>query len=143
MISKTSRHALKALTVLAELDEGAYAGSSSIAKEIGAPPNYLGKLLQSLSHNGIVYSQKGLGGGFCLARSADKISLYDVIDLIERLSAWPECIMGRIRCSKDSPCAVHERWKEVRDSYTLFLRETTIADLIEGAIHVTDDNSHE
>ena len=46
MFTKTSLHAIRAFMVLAELPEGTHAGAAAIAKEIGAPQNYLGKLLQ-------------------------------------------------------------------------------------------------
>ena len=129
MISQTAKHALGALTVLAELHEGQFAGAGEIAGDIDAPRNYLGKLLQTLAGEGLVESQKGKGGGFRLARSPASISLIEVVEPIDRVSRWSDCFLGRRRCSNDSPCAVHDRWAEVRDVYLDFLRETTIADL--------------
>lgn len=129
MISQTAKHALAALTVLAELPEGQYAGAGEIAGDIDAPRNYLGKLLQTLAGEGLVESQKGKGGGFRLARNPASISVIEVVDPIDRVSRWSDCFLGRGRCSDDSPCAVHDRWAEVRDVYLDFLRETTIADL--------------
>jgi Rrf2 family protein len=129
MISQTAKHALAALTALAELPEGQYAGAGEIAGEIDAPGNYLGKLLQTLAGEGLVQSQKGKGGGFRLARSPASISLIEVVEPIDRVSRWSDCFLGRGRCSKDSPCVVHDQWAKVRDVYLSFLRETTIADL--------------
>lgn len=130
MISKTAVHALTALTVLAELPDGSYIGAGDIADEIDAPRNYLGKLLKNLSDSGVVESQKGKGGGFRLARGAETISLYEVVETIERVSRWSGCFLGRNRCSDQSPCAVHAGWKKVRESYFEFLEETSIADLV-------------
>jgi Rrf2 family protein len=123
-------HAVRALVVLARLPQGEYAGAAHIADAIDAPPNYLGKLLQSLLHEGLVRSQKGLGGGFCLARPPRKISLFDVVDPIEHFGRWSGCIVGRPVCSDDHPCAVHNRWKKVRTAYLALLQRTTIADLV-------------
>lgn len=129
MISQTAKHTLAALTVLAELPEGQYAGAAEIASDIDAPRNYLGKLLQTLAGEGLLESQKGKGGGFRLARSPASISLIAVVEPIDRVSRWSDCFLGRGRCSHDRPCAVHDRWAEVRDVYLDFLRQTTIADL--------------
>jgi Rrf2 family protein len=115
---------------LAQVPEGTYAGAAAIAKEINAPQNYLGKLLQSLSREGLVQSQKGLGGGFRLARPAQSISLLEVVEPIEHISRWSGCILGRSQCSDESPCAIHHRWKQVRDAYLRLLKQTTIADLV-------------
>src|SRR5581483_10921319 len=115
---------------LAQLPEGAYAGAAKVAEEIGAPPNYLGKLLQTLAGAGLVRSPKGLGGGFRLDRPAADISLLDVVDPIEHLSRWSECVLGRSQCSEHNPCALHERWKKVRAAYLTMLEQTSVADLV-------------
>lgn len=129
MLSKTALHALHAVAQLAELPEGQFRGASSIAEEIGAPANYLGKLLQSLVQEGIVFSQKGIGGGFRLARRASEVTLYDVVEPIDHISKWSGCFMGRKTCSPESPCAMHLRWATVRDEYFSMLREASIADI--------------
>jgi Rrf2 family transcriptional regulator, iron-sulfur cluster assembly transcription factor len=130
VITKTGMHAVRAVTALARLPEGAYAGAARVAREIGAPQNYLGKLLQTLAHEGLLKSQKGLGGGFRLARDARRISMLDVLDPIERIGRWSGCIIGRPVCSDEHACAIHERWKKVRVAYLELLRRTSIADLV-------------
>lgn len=129
MLSKTAVHALSAVAALAELPEGEYAGAADIAGRIGAPRNYLGKLLKTLADEGLLESQKGKGGGFRLAREASRVSVFDVVEPIDHVSRWSGCFMGHIRCSDGSPCAVHARWGRVRDEYLQFLRETSVADL--------------
>jgi Rrf2 family protein len=130
MITKTGLHAVRAMVALARLPVGTYAGAAAIAKEIQAPQNYLGKLLQVLSREKLVQSQKGLGGGFRLARDPRDISLLDVVEPIEHISRWSGCILGRPECSDEAPCAIHERWKSVRNAYLRMLRQTTIAELV-------------
>jgi len=134
MISKTGIHALLALSNLAELKPGAYAGATQLADRIGAPRNYLGKLLKQLAEQGLLESQKGYGGGFRLARSADKITIYDVLEPIEKVSKWNGCFLGRSRCSDKSPCAVHNRWSTVRADYLDFLHNTTIAEVADNGV---------
>jgi Rrf2 family protein len=130
MLTKTGLHAVRALVALAKLPEGAYAGAARVAQDIGAPQNYLGKLLKALAAEGLVESQKGLGGGFRLARDPRAISLLDVVEPIEHVSRWSGCILGRSECSEVEPCAIHHRWKAVRDAYLKMLERTTIAELL-------------
>ena len=129
MISKTGIHAVTALIALAKLDPTQYVGAGDVADQVGAPRNYLGKLLKTLADQGLLESQKGKGGGFRLARHPADVSLYDVVEPIERVSRWNGCFLGQGLCSDDTPCTVHQRWKRVRDPYLQFLRETTLADL--------------
>jgi Rrf2 family protein len=137
MLTKTGLHAVRALVALARLPDDVYAGSAKVAQEIGAPQNYLGKLLKTLADAGLVESQKGLGGGFRLARDPRNISLLDVVEPIEHVSRWSGCILGRSECSEVDPCAIHNRWKAVRQAYLQMLERTTIAELVakgEGAM---------
>jgi len=111
------------------LPPGAYLGTAELAEHIDAPRNYLGKLLKTLATHGLLDSQKGKGGGFRLARPPDAVSLFDVMEPIEHVSRWDGCFLGQSRCSADAPCAMHSRWRDVRDTYLQFLRQTTLADV--------------
>ncbi|MFO0930067.1 MAG: Rrf2 family transcriptional regulator [Gemmataceae bacterium] len=133
MLSKSGIHAVRAMVALARLPDGTYAGAAAIAQDIGAPQNYLGKLLRLLADEGLVESQKGLGGGFRLAREASRITLLDVVEPIDHLSRWSSCMLGLSACSDAAPCAMHERWKAVRTTYLQMLQQTTLAELIAGA----------
>ena len=135
MLSRSGVHAVRALVVLAELPPGEYRGAVAIANQTGAPKNYLGKLLQLLSRRGLVESQKGLGGGFRLARAPENISLFDVIDAIEDTSRWSECILGNPSCSDSNPCSVHTRWGPVRDAYLDLIKSTKIVDLVPNSVN--------
>jgi len=134
MISRTAAHAITGLAVLAHLPEGGYAGAGEVAENIGAPRNYLGKLLKMLADQGLVESQKGKGGGFRLARPADTITLFDVINPIDHLDRWSRCFLGGPNCSAESPCPVHPKWGPVRDAYFRFLKQTTIAEIAQKEI---------
>ena len=64
-----------------------------------------------------------------MARDARKVTLFDVVEPIEHVSRWSGCILGRSTCSDRAPCALHERWKAVRNAYLHMLQETTLAEL--------------
>lgn len=136
MISKTGLHAIRALSALAELPQGTYAGAGAIADKVNAPRNYLGKLLQMLAREGLVISQKGLNGGFRLARDPKTITLLDVVEPIEHVSRWSECFLGKKVCEDATACVVHFQWKSVRGSYVTFLMGTTVADLLQHGEHL-------
>ncbi len=134
MISKTGIHATLALAFLAQLETNEYAGAAQIADQVGAPRNYLGKLLKNMAARGLVVSQKGYGGGFRLARDPEKISLLDIIEPIDQVSKWNGCFLGRKKCSEKQPCAVHHQWAKIREEYLHFLKSTTIAQVAEKKV---------
>ncbi len=130
MLTRSATHAIRAMVALAALAPGEYGRTSQIAELAGVPRNYLGKILFLMSRRGLVESQRGLGGGFRLSRSADLISLHDVIDSVEDITRWNECAFGEKSCSEDHPCALHGRWGRVRDAYFSLLKNTSVGELL-------------
>ena len=130
MMSRTAVHAMKAVVALAELSEKGFQGTATLAERIGAPQNYLGKLLQTLARAGVVQSQKGLGGGFRLAKAPEQIRLFDIVDPIDHLSRWTGCLMGGPSCSQETACAMHDKWAEVRGAYLGMLETSTVRDVL-------------
>lgn len=131
MLSTSGVHAVRALIALAALPTGKFEGSVAIAGRIGAPPTYLGKILQSLARDGLVVSQKGLGGGWALGRAADSISLLDIVSPLEDVGRWRGCFLDRADCSDSNPCHVHEAWAPVRDAFLHFMEQTTLQRLVD------------
>lgn len=128
MLSRSGTHAIRALVMLAGTP-GTYSGAQMIADNTGAPRNYLGKILQQLARRGIVESQKGLGGGFRLAKKSDEITLYEIVESLEDVGRWGSCVLGEGSCDDSHRCAMHDRWRVIRDGYLEMLRTTTVRDL--------------
>jgi Rrf2 family protein len=129
MISKTGIYGIRAMLALAQLPEDEYAGAPRIAELVQVPPSYLSKLLQILARAGLVRSQRGVSGGFRLARGPAEISLYDIVKPLEPIERWSGCFLGNSECSEESACAIHDRWKRVQQTYLGMLRRSTLAEL--------------
>jgi Rrf2 family iron-sulfur cluster assembly transcriptional regulator len=132
MLSTTSEYALRALTVMAALPQGASILGRDLVRHTGVPGRYLAKLLTTLHNAGIVGTARGSNGGYWLARSADSIRIQDVVVLFDSVAMRRSCLLwpGRT-CSEDHPCSAHGSWKAVRDAYLRFLENVTIADIAE------------
>lgn len=129
MLSNTALYAVQATGELARLGENEYVGAAQVAERIGAPPNYLGKLLQTLTQHEVVLSRKGTGGGFRLAREPGDISLYDVVEPIDRVSRWNGCFLGNACRGDEKGCPIHHRWAPVRRAYMNLLNTSTVAEI--------------
>src|ERR1700732_1949514 len=122
-------YSLKALLALAER----YPSSQplrveEIAEGQGVPENYLRRLLIELKRGGLVASQKGPSGGYLLARNPAKITMADVVQIIEGDFAPVECLEegNYSPCQRGDACAMRNVWCEVRDSVNAILRRTTL-----------------
>jgi len=130
VFSQTCEYALRAVTYITQ-----HAGQSSVvARDIAThadiPHRYLQKVLTELVRSKVLVSTRGIGGGFRLGRSANRVRLLDVIapfeDVGER-SRWPFDDLIRTRGPGST---VRKRWRSVVDAYRSFLERTTLADLL-------------
>lgn len=131
MLSQATLQVIQGLAVLAKLPEGTYMGATAVAREVGAPQQYLGRLFQTLRSRGVLETQRGLGGGVRLGREPEDISLYEVIEPYEDIARFKGCLLGKTECTDQSACAVHKQWQRVRETYLELLTNTSIADLLD------------
>lgn len=130
MLSRTARYALRAAVHIAERQEEAPLSVQDLARELDIPRNYLSKTLHRLAQAGVLTSTRGPGGGFRLNRPPEEVALQEVVAGVEPVeAAEARCLLGRVRCSEDDPCAAHGRWCAVREQVEAFFGETTLADL--------------
>lgn len=74
MLSQKAKYALKAMMALAEAPPDTLVDASDIADREGMPRRFLELILLDLRNNGLVYSQRGRGGGYALGKPADEIT---------------------------------------------------------------------
>jgi Rrf2 family protein len=129
MISKTGVYGIRAMLALAQVPQGEYVGAQRIADQVDVPQSYLSKLLQILARAGLVESQRGVAGGFRLARDPATISLYDIVEPLEPIERWSGCFLGNSQCSDEAACAMHDRWKVVQQAYLGMLHRSTLGEL--------------
>jgi Rrf2 family protein len=81
-VSAKVDYALRAVIELAAAGDGPVKGER-IAQAQEIPLKFLENILGDLRHAGIVRSQRGVEGGYWLARDADEISVADVVRAVE------------------------------------------------------------
>jgi DNA-binding IscR family transcriptional regulator len=68
-------------------------------------------------------------GGYALARPADAISFYDVIEALEGPISVNVCLDNELGCDQLPRCTMIGVWTEIQRSVTEVLSRTTIAAL--------------
>jgi Rrf2 family transcriptional regulator, iron-sulfur cluster assembly transcription factor len=131
MITVTGEYALRAMAYMAMVEPGKYVLARDMGSELGIPPNYLGKVLQSLAREGLLESLRGRNGGFCLTRPPKKIFLFEILSAVEPMKRYETCILGRKTCCDETACPIHYTWKEARDKVLSMFRKTPLTKLVE------------
>ncbi len=125
-------YSLKALLMLADrYPSGRPLRVEEIAAGQRIPDNYLRQLLIELKRGGLVASQKGPSGGYLLARHPSKVTMADVVQIIEGDYAPVDCLKDQANsiCPHEEFCAMREVWQEVRQNVIGILSRATLQSL--------------
>jgi Rrf2 family protein len=132
-VSAKADYALRAVIELASSDPGPVKGER-IAQAQEIPLKFLENILGDLRQAGIVNSQRGVEGGYWLARPADEISVADVVRAVEGPIAnvrgrGPEGVeyVGSAKRLQDV-------WIAVRANLRAVLERVSVADVASGEL---------
>jgi Rrf2 family iron-sulfur cluster assembly transcriptional regulator len=95
---------------------------------------YLEQLFGPLRRAGLVASARGPGGGYRLARPADRISISVIVNAVDEPIQATRCEEGGPGCVAGQRCLTHDLWAELGDQIRQFLGGVTLADVIEGRV---------
>ncbi|WP_051360605.1 Rrf2 family transcriptional regulator [Desulfuromonas sp. TF] len=130
-ITRATEYAIRALLYLAKQPRGEIVFKKDICKSQDITPAFLTKILQPLIKEGIVASQRGVGGGFYLAKDPGEVSLLDVVRAEEGPLSLNQCLVEAGSCERSVFCPVHGAWQEVRDEMATILERHTFARLVQ------------
>jgi Rrf2 family protein len=132
-VSAKADYALRAVIELAAAGAGPVKGER-IAQAQEIPLKFLENILLELRHAGIVRSQRGVEGGYWLARPPEDVSLAEVIRAVEGPIANVRGVGPQDVEYGGAAGRLREVWIAVRASLRSVLEETTVADLARGEL---------
>jgi Rrf2 family iron-sulfur cluster assembly transcriptional regulator len=91
--------------------------------------SYLEQLFGKLRRHALVESVRGPGGGSCLARPTDKVSVADIILAVDEPLDATQC-GGLENCLEDKRCMTHNLWATLNDKLYEYLNSVTLQDLV-------------
>jgi Rrf2 family protein len=132
MLSLTCKTAIKAVIYLAsKYESGEKSGIKEIAEYIDASEHTVGKMLQTLVKEEVIYSAKGPNGGFYITAKQKHQPIINIIETIDGKDVFKQCGLGLSKCSSTHPCPIHNDYKVVRDLFEKLCREKKISNLCE------------
>ncbi len=128
MISQTAEYALRAMVFLAM--RGSACTGQQIAEGTKVPPGYLSKIMQQLGKGKLVISQRGIGGGFVLARAPQEISILDIVNAVDPIKRIMSCPLG-IPSHGVTLCGLHKRISDATATVEAAFAGSTLHELVE------------
>ncbi len=107
------------------------AGSS---ERQGISLSYLEQLFGKLRRAALVESVRGPGGGYCLAKNTEDISVADIIIAVDEPLDATQC-GGQENCRGKQRCMTHDLWTDLNRTLFVYLANINLASLVEKQHH--------
>jgi Rrf2 family protein len=137
MLTAKEKYGLKAVVYLAGLKRNETANAVDIAAAETIPKKFLDAILGDLRNAGVVFSKRGPGGGYCLARPAAETSLGEVIRALDPRTMTIACASSTVfvpceDCADLKRCRVRLTMIKVHDAISSILDEIMVADMLDA-----------
>ena len=102
---------------------------ADISERQGISLSYLEQLFANLRRQGLVSSTRGPGGGYRLGRSADEVSVYQVISAVDNKNNYDE---EKNSDRSGETCLSYEIWQSLSEQIRLYLDNISLADVMKN-----------
>jgi Rrf2 family iron-sulfur cluster assembly transcriptional regulator len=129
-LTKAGDYGVFGVIYLAKQPRGRIVSLSEVSKAENIPEKFLAKIFQSLTRSGLIRSHRGAGGGFSLARPANKITVKELLESIQGPIFFTKCLSNLYDCDRKEICKLRNLWKKAQDYTIKILTQKTLSDLI-------------
>jgi Rrf2 family protein len=130
IITRATEYAIRAILHMSRQPAGEIIYKKDICKDQDITPAFLTKILQPLIKDGIVGSQRGVGGGFFLVKEPAEITLLDIVKSQEGPVYLNQCLIEDDPCDRQFFCPLHGAWAKIREEFMATLSRYDFASLV-------------
>src|ERR1700690_4110409 len=106
-LTRAADYAVRVMIHLASFPPGTRVSRADLAQAAECPEQFLSKVLQSLTHAGLVVSHRGNTGGFELSADHRSASVLQIIEAVEGPARLNLCLTGPHACARQGWCPAH------------------------------------
>jgi Rrf2 family cysteine metabolism transcriptional repressor len=125
------RYGLRAILQIAQNYGGDPVPISAISQSQEISGKYLEQVVGTLRKAGLINSRKGVRGGYTLARSPDKIDLWEIITALDSQTALVDCVEDPDCCDRVEGCLTRTIWSLLSLKMREFWSSFTLQNLLE------------
>jgi Rrf2 family iron-sulfur cluster assembly transcriptional regulator len=100
-----------------------------IAQRQDVAEPFLSKIATQAANAGLLTSKPGRNGGLALAKSADTITLLQVLEAVDRPITLTRCTSEPSKCPRSNKCAVHPIWEKAQHQLKELMSNTLLSEL--------------
>jgi FeS assembly SUF system regulator len=131
-LSKLADYGIVIMTHLARPATG-QSSAQAVARATRIPQPTASKILKALARDGLLRSQRGVNGGYELGRSAESITVAQIIVALDGPIAVTDCVDGAGgSCVIERLCPARTNWESINAAIRGALDGVTLAEMARG-----------
>lgn len=135
-LSKQTDYGIVVMARMASGNRRELLSAREIAEDTRLPLPMVSKILKLLAREGLLDSQRGVKGGYRLARDAAKISVLEIIEVLEGRPTLTDCADGGARaCELQPGCPTCAAMRRINDAFRETLSGIALNELFPEAPH--------
>ena len=132
-ISSKGRYAVRTMATLAK-NSPKLMSVSDIASNQSFSVKYLERVIGLLQKSGLIISSRGAMGGYTLSRSANDISIAEILDVTGDLPHFAPCLEGDMCCPIKTKCDSIGVWEKLNHMIVEYLCKISLQDLVDKKV---------
>ncbi|MBQ3423570.1 MAG: Rrf2 family transcriptional regulator [Clostridia bacterium] len=134
-ISTQGRYALCMMIDIAEHQKDGYVALKDVARRQDISKKYLEQIALSISQAGLLRAVRGYQGGYMLARPAEDLTVFSILQIVEGTLAPVTCLQQEVNtCERKNCCKTLPLWQGLQERINRYLEGITLQDVIDGRI---------
>jgi Rrf2 family protein len=130
-LSTKMRYGTRVMVDLAMMYSNRAISVKELAKNQRLSVKYLEHIMAALKGSGLIKPERGVHGGYSLAREPMTIKLVELYRTFEGPFSLLDCIGDPNLCEMNEECPTRDTWIEMNEALEKILERTTIQDLLE------------
>ena len=129
-LNKLTDYAIVLMTYVARSPRPSLHTAKELATATKLAPATVGKIVRELVEHRLLVSHRGAKGGYALARAPERISVAEIIDVLEGPVGFTECYSTPGCCELEPSCTVRTNSQVISRALRRTLEDIRLSDLM-------------
>lgn len=129
-INRKIEYSLMALKYMSSKVPGELTSAKEVAESFGTPFDATSRVMQIMAQKGLLRSEQGALGGYCLVKDLTKVTLNDLVSMIQGPTKIARCMHKQDPCEIQQSCNIVSPMTNLNHRLTEFYQSVTLRDLL-------------
>lgn len=129
-VNRKLEYSLMALRHMSHKIPGELTTAKEVADSYHAPFDVTSRVMQLMAQNGLLKSEQGASGGYQITKDLSRVTLDDLISMIEGPTKIAKCMHKEDPCEIQSSCNIISPIHNLNQRLTEFYQSVSLKDLL-------------